>query len=474
MGNKLVVDKYCSELNDILEYDNSSISKEKLEKSTDESNYHQNLKIWKINEDENEIVNISPVNITTIKEERFLFHSEEAYIILLVYKGSDEMYELSAFPNSIWGIVESSSNMTPRGLKYVFSSSSNNSESLESYILSKRGFKDSEYKFVLFIWNGKNTSPLVKSTVLMKAFDLDKKLLDPTLLPFLYYGYYIDSRKFSKGEYFLLNEVVNNTFENMVDENTSNPSTETFLNFHETVYLLQWLYPIKESAKEKKKSNKYKSSVQFPKFNEMFLKANRNYYDCFTNVEKKEKINSESREKSIDEDYIYENNVSNNGKSSTKNNSNFKLKFDFSKNDPSDEKAEISFKPTTIKKIEIPSLKLGIKHKVLNEETISQRAREEDRLENISTKALTKLNKGFKIDLDKEIFNKKENVNDNKKVKSILIKTNETANYKELDRKELLNIFSNVCSEIIEVIYYLITRDFFIYPAATLQKTKTS
>jgi hypothetical protein len=422
MGNKLVVDKNCSDLHEILLYNKSDLSKEKVEKTTEENNYHQNLKIWKIYEEENGNVISSPVNITMIKEEHFLFHSQEAYIILIVYKGNDELYDLSSFPNSIWGIVESSSNMTPRGLKYVFSSSSNNSESLESYILSKRGFKDSEYKFVLFIWNGKNTSPLVKSTVLMKAFDLDKKLLDPSLLPYLYSGFYLQNGKFSKGNYFLLNEVVNNTFENIVDDNNSNPSTETFLNFHETVYLLQWLYPIKESTKEKKKTNKNKTNVHFPKFNDLFLKSNRSYYDCFTNLDKKEKYNSESSLKSED-DYIFENNVNTNGKLSTKsNNNNFKLKFDFSKNDKTDEKAESNLKSTNIKKLDIPSLKLGIKHKVLNEgiyycnkETISQRAKEEDRFENISSKALTKLNKNaFKIDLDKEIFNKKEVNNESK------------------------------------------------------------
>lgn len=364
MGNKLVVDKNCSSLSDILNYNISDLIGEKSEKMTDETNYHQNLKIWKIVEDENEIVSTSPVIITMIKEEHFLFNSEEAYIILLIYKGNDELYDLSAFPNSIWGIVESSSNMTPRGLKYVFSSSSANSlESLESYVLSKRGFKDSEYKFFLFIWNGKNTSPLVKSTLLMRAFDLDKKLSEPSLLPYLYSGYYLESGKFRKGEFFLLNEVVNNTFENIVDENISNPSTETFLNFHETVYLLQWLYPVKE-----KKSSSTKTHVCFPKFNEMFLKSSRSYYDCFVNIQK-EKSNEYNVK--TQEDNLYDNHLIDNGKRSTKSsNNNFKLKFDFPKNDNNpEERPEISFKPINIKKIEIPSLKLGIKHKVLNEGT---------------------------------------------------------------------------------------------------------
>lgn len=367
MGNKLVVDKNCSELSEILSYNTSDLISEKHEIKNSETNYHQNLKIWKIFEDENGTLNLSPVNITMIKEEHFLFNSEEAYIILLVYKANDEFYELSAFPNSIWGIVESSSNMTPRGLKHVFSSSSANGlESLESYILSKRGFKDSDYKFVLFIWNGKKTSPLVKSTLLMRAFDLDKKLSDPTLLPYLYSGYYLNKDSFMKGEYFLLNDVLNNTFENIVNEENSNPSTETFLNFHETVYLLQWLYPIKESIKEKK-SNNIKNNVCFPKFNNTFLKSSRNYYDCFFNIEKKVKSNEYNGK--TDEDSLYDNHLIN-GKRSTKsgNNNNFKLKFDFMKMDNNhQEMAEISFKPVNTKKVEIPTLKLGIKHKVLNE-----------------------------------------------------------------------------------------------------------
>ena len=241
----------------------------------------------------------------------------------------------------------------------------------QSYIISKREFKDSEYKFVLFIWNGKNTSALVKSTVLMKAFDLDKKLSNPTLLPFLYSGYYVDKKKFKKGEFILLNEIISNTFEGIVsDDNNSSPSTETFLNFHETVYLLHWLYPIKDSMMEKKKSDS-KKNVCFPNFNSMFLKSNRDYYDCFVNIEKKEKLNNEDDK--VNEDNQDDNtNLSDINKTDNKgfinNNNNFKLKFDFNKNDNKkvEEKPELSFKPV-IKKIEIPSFKLVMQPKVLNE-----------------------------------------------------------------------------------------------------------
>jgi hypothetical protein len=119
--------------------------------------------------------------------------------------------------------------------------------------------------------------------------------------------------------------------------------------------------------KEKKKTSKNKSNVLFPKFNDIFLKSSRSYYDCFVNLEKKDKYNSENSIKSED-DYLYENNVITNGKLSTKsNNNNFKLKFDFKNDNNNEGNAEISFKPSIVKKIEIPSLKLGIKHKILNE-----------------------------------------------------------------------------------------------------------
>ena len=97
------------------------------------------------------------------------------------------------------------------------------------------------------------------------------------------------------------------------------------------------------------------------------MKSSRNYYDCFFNIEKKVKSNEYNGK--TDEDSLYDNHLIN-GKRSTKsgNNNNFKLKFDFMKMDNNhQEMAEISFKPINTKKVEIPTLKLGIKHKVLNE-----------------------------------------------------------------------------------------------------------
>lgn len=348
MGNKLVVDSEALSLDELLNLDLQTVQEMKVNISSEKNEFSdsQNLKIWKVSEDEFEKLEVKAINLTLIKEEKFLFHSEEAYIILIAYKGGEEMYELSTFPNSIWGIVESSSNMTPRGLKYMFSSSSSQSElvseSLESYMLSKRDFKNSQFKFMLFIWNGKSTSAIVKSTVLMKAFDLDRKLSNPTLLSYLYNGYIVKNSKLVKTNLVSLNEIINNTFENIITEENVKvtPTTETFLNYHETVYLLQMLYPITPKV-----SDKTIKTNNFPKFSNMFLKTNKNYYDCFVQADKPEKEEKVPSLKSPQ-----------NNSSDTKNLT-FKLNL----------KNELSRAENVVPKIEVPCFKLGIKHKVLNE-----------------------------------------------------------------------------------------------------------
>ena len=65
----------------------------------------------------------------------------------------------------MWGVVESASNLTPRGLQNIFSSSVDNYfvHSLDSFLLSNRPQDDqTEFNYMLFVWNGKNTNALVK------------------------------------------------------------------------------------------------------------------------------------------------------------------------------------------------------------------------------------------------------------------------------------------------------------------------
>lgn len=77
----------------------------------------------------------------------------------------------------MWGVVESASNLTPRGLQNIFSSSVDNYfvHSLDSFLLSNRPQHDqTEFNYMLFVWNGKNTNALVK---------VAPQLLRPWLLP---------------------------------------------------------------------------------------------------------------------------------------------------------------------------------------------------------------------------------------------------------------------------------------------------
>ena len=119
--------------------------REESDKIIDDSNFHQNLKISKISNNENEIVTATPIIISRINRVHFFFNSKEAYIILAISKGKiDYMIYLSFL--IIFG---------------------------ESF----KVFKDKDQMFVLIIWNGKITYSFVKFTILMNSFDLNKKFL---------------------------------------------------------------------------------------------------------------------------------------------------------------------------------------------------------------------------------------------------------------------------------------------------------
>lgn len=236
MGNKLYVDSKINTLDQIFKFNTDNLTNDIKETNTN----HQNLKVWRFYEDNDNNITI-PILLPNIKEDHFLLSSHEVYIILLIYK--DEILEPSSFPTNLWSIIESSSNMTPRGLlKYAYSSTP---ENLESFSLSNRA--DSEYKYFIFIWNGKNSSANLKSEAMMNAFYLDKKLSNQSILPYLYNGYYIQDNILVKMDILSLNSIINNTIEHMTEDQSID---ETFINYHETVYLLQWLYPIKNEDKE--------------------------------------------------------------------------------------------------------------------------------------------------------------------------------------------------------------------------------
>jgi len=79
----------------------------------------QHMKIWRFHESKKscDVVKSSPVPLHSMTDEQFYFSADESYLILLIYKnGSESQNDLCNFPHSLFGVVQSAENLTPRGL----------------------------------------------------------------------------------------------------------------------------------------------------------------------------------------------------------------------------------------------------------------------------------------------------------------------------------------------------------------------
>jgi len=88
-------------------------------------------------------VSKKPVFLNELGKNKFYFKQDEAYVILLIYKTNAQHYgSLAKFPHSLWGIVQSAENMTPRGLQNSIGSNESDDilhhHALDSFLLSKR------------------------------------------------------------------------------------------------------------------------------------------------------------------------------------------------------------------------------------------------------------------------------------------------------------------------------------------------
>ena len=363
MGNKIYVDKKPSKIENIISFNSNqkekieaNIIKTNSEKDDITSNSYQHLSMWclseklqvnegtknvnilnkqesfpqkenkdsnNINQDINNInnvyeeeskISIQPVEIANVSKNHFLLDSQNVYVLLLIFKkDSENEVENSPFPTGLWGIIKSLSNMTPRGLLFAFPSTCNDySQNLESFLLSKREFNDSEFKYMLFIWNGKKSTAYLRSVSLIKAFDLDKALMETQIVEYIYQGYYFNDKN-SSPELLgtvQLGDVINNTVENSEDNLADSSNSNSINNLHETVYLFKLLYPNnKNKKKNKNKKNKKTNNLILPScnqnnvvdtnserkeqdilfkgFNNYFLKGGnkKNFYDNFTEID---------------------------------------------------------------------------------------------------------------------------------------------------------------------------------------------
>ena len=319
MGNKICVDKKPSPIENIISFNPDILQQTEISDLTEQinkntSSYHH-LNMWCLSEtlsnnksnteinnniiEEEPKISITPVELANIHKNHFLLDSQNVYILLLIFKkGGETDIENSPFPTGFWGIIESSSNMTPRGLLFAFPAKQT-SQNLESFLLSKRELNDSEFKFMLFIWNGKKSTAFLRSISLMKAFDLDKALMNTSLVHYIYSGFYFNDNPKSPPNNIgciHLDDIINNTIEN--SEDTSNPSTDKINNLHETVYLFKLLYPNKKhKSKNKTKKNKNElndnksknnnQNILFKGFVNEFLLCGtkKSFYDNFTEIE---------------------------------------------------------------------------------------------------------------------------------------------------------------------------------------------
>ena len=345
MGNNICVDKKPSKIENIILFNSNKIEPNTInnlinynEKDNLQSDSHQHLSMWCLSEnsilnidnginnnrnmsldnnnnvnnnhnqeanninnlcDEEPKISIIPVEIANIHQNHFLLDSHNVYVLLLIFKKDSENEVVnSPFPTGLWGIIESLSNMTPRGLLFAFPATHNNSQNLESFLLSKRELYDSEFKYMLFIWNGKKSTAFLRSVSLMKAFELDRALTSTQLVQFIYEGFFFNEKNnITIPEYvgcIQLGDVINNTVENSEDNST--PSSDKINNLYPNTK-----YKKKHKNKKNKKINnlnlnsisnndnndKKDQNILYKGFNNYFLESGnkKNFYDNFTEID---------------------------------------------------------------------------------------------------------------------------------------------------------------------------------------------
>eukprot|EP00347_Sterkiella_histriomuscorum_P011735 403371304 len=329
MGTKISIDKHVSTLDDILEMPPSYFDKIKFESKISQ-NITQHLKIWKFSEDKRKFdsVKSTPVQLHNLQNSGFFFSSEDAYLILLVYKaGSEAQSDLVSFPHSLWGVVNSTTeNLTPRGLQNAFASNEEDkylNHQFDSFLLSKRredqskphmqdeemkdetnnngqGIQQSnsseqqQFKYMIFVWNGKQAGALVKASALTKGYELDELLTKAkdAVLQVFFSGGVIRGKKLQRSNVLVFDDVsADNKKPDGQDhlENPNTPSTEELIKAYETVYLLKWLLPEKLIQKQIQQLSDRDRLVKpkFQNFMQTFqkLQEKMDYWSKFENID---------------------------------------------------------------------------------------------------------------------------------------------------------------------------------------------
>lgn len=241
MGSLISVDREVTQLDDLI---NVTLGSFRPSKASAAHSHH--IKLWRFQEDSSnsDMIQSHAVNLTEPQS----FKNKECYLVLIVYHKDSEM-KFNGYPHSIWGMIESLGNLTPRGLENVFTS--DDSASLDTFLLARRQQEESNIHYMLFVWNGKNAGALLKAYALTKGFELDFQLSKgkSQILQGIFTGLAVKSKIAQIGQVVTIESAF------QYDSNTNKKPDCS-------VYLLQWLWP--EIPKESQKP-------LFPKFTEMFL-----------------------------------------------------------------------------------------------------------------------------------------------------------------------------------------------------------
>lgn len=283
MGHRLSIDKYTTDLVDLLAISPYYYKKVKLDKIVSKS-ITQHLKIWRFKANEFNGIDIEAVPLSNLQQDGFIFSSKEAYLVLLVYRANtSEKMDVVSFPHSLWGLVQSADNLTPRGLSNSFSSDDDGSitHTLDSFLLSKREgkeyYKNREYKYMLFVWNGKQAGSLLKAKALSRGFELDTLLnkSEDSLLSFIFNGGVVRGIRLQRGKVLLFDQASSDQEDAKQEENPNTPDTERMIKTYETVYLFRFLVP--ESYVQGLQPNSTENSksvieqTMYPKFRKYFF-----------------------------------------------------------------------------------------------------------------------------------------------------------------------------------------------------------
>ncbi|CAG9322140.1 unnamed protein product [Blepharisma stoltei] len=244
MGSTISIETQQSNLDELLSLSPSTFTKLGNEALLTDFSHH--LRIWRFQEDPHnpDLIKSQPLSLSTAQT----FKSQECYLVLLIsHSGKD--YSFEDHPGSIINIIESITNLTPRGLENVFST---DDSAMSSLLLSKNEINEALH-YALFVWNGKRANPLLKAFALTKGFELENQVSKggAKMLKSLFNGSVIKGKKIQQGSVMSLNSAYEN--EALRPENS-----ESF------EVIRKWLSPEQPNPS-------FLAKPLFPKFREHFL-----------------------------------------------------------------------------------------------------------------------------------------------------------------------------------------------------------